>query len=218
MKIELKRNDVRKNFEVRDRLQTLVESNYNNRKYCEEVFGMFDIAFDEDYSDVVKFMGAKKGVLKTNYPVLAKIVRVFIGENLEFYSWERLSYDVAYYDIDLSCTYTLPEVEVLIKTGKVILLKTHKEIYCDKLYVEEVYSKEVDKFLPTLEKYDFTDVDKNGIDNNQLVFGMVRTSFDYEEARSELSKLEEAISLSNIENVSQDEKIKLKNKSIWTKK
>lgn len=184
---------------VRDRLQTLVDGNYDNRKYCEEIFGMFNVSFDEDYSDVLEFMSAKKGILKTEIPVLEVLSYVVGGEIGEYSSWTRLSYEVAHHDVDLEHIYSKEELEVLVKTGKVILLRAKK-----KAHTISIDTSMVDADLPTLENYDFNDIDKNGIDNNQLVIGMVRVNFGYKEARKALSNLNETllISLNNLKNES----------------
>lgn len=174
LSINYESNMIDLRIEKRNQLVDLIENNYNNRKYCEEVFNIFDIVFDEDYDDVITFMNSKKGIVRTNIPYHYK--RIQLTENVIEYvdTTFYMSYLVSHYDIDLNHVYSYEELEKLIKEGKVVLLESTpstKTLFDCKIVGDR-------KPLPTLEDYDFANIDNNGISNNNVVLGMVRSETD----------------------------------------
>ena len=59
------------------------------------------VSFEKDFSDVIEFLGAKKGVIRTTVPFL------YNG------GWTNLLYEIAYYELDLEHIYTTYELDML---------------------------------------------------------------------------------------------------------
>ena len=152
-----------------DKLQKLQDDNCSDIEYCENIFSMYEVRFDDDYMDVVKFMTAKKGTILTNIPFYYNGV------------WTFLSYDIAYYELDLEHVYIKEEIDFLAKSGKIVLLSS-------KPYISVDYQESFDGIngLDTIENYDFSNLNNNGLENNKLVISMIKNLFGY-------SKLEESI-------------------------
>ena len=120
------------------------------------------INFESDFSDVTKYLGAVKGTIMTNVPSL------YNG------NYTYLLYEIAYYELDLQHIYTTEELDMLVKSGKVVLLSSKPYICAtkdDKLKEESEYAKE---HLNTLENYSLNVFKRNGEVNNNLVLGMIK--------------------------------------------
>ena len=152
-----------------NKLQKLQDDNCNDIEYSRKIFSMYEVRIDDDYMDVVKFIGAKKGTILTNIPCYYNGV------------WTYLSYDIAYYELDLEHVYTKEEIDFLVKSGKIVLLSS-------KPYISVDYQESFDEIngLKTIEDYDFSNLDNNGIENNNLIISMIKTLFSH-------SKLKEII-------------------------
>lgn len=154
------------------RLEKLVEiekKNYYGEAYCQQIFSMYSITFDKDYKDVVDYISAKKGTIFTNIPYLYNGV------------WTYLSFDIAYYELDLEHTYIKEEIDMLLNKYKIMLLssKPYMPIPCqDNIENEER--------LSTIENYDFSNMNNNSRLNNRVVTNMINEHFDK-------SKLKESI-------------------------
>lgn len=152
-----------------NKLQKLQDDNCSDIEYCENIFSMYEVRFDDDYMDVVKFMNAKKGTILTNIPCYYNGV------------WTFMSYDIAYYELDLEHVYIKEEIDFLAKSGKIVLLSS-------KPYISVDYQESFDGIngLDTIENYDFSNLNNNGLENNNLVISMIKSLFGY-------SKLKESI-------------------------
>lgn len=120
------------------------------------------VSFEQDYSDVLEYLGGIKGTIITTVPYL------YNG------NYTYLLYEIAYYELDLQHIYTTEELDVLVKTGKVVLLSSKPYICAtkdDKLKEECEYAKE---HLNTLENYSLNNMKRNGEVNNNLVLGMIK--------------------------------------------
>ena len=120
------------------------------------------VSFEKDFSDVIEYLGAKKGVIKSTVPYLYNGV------------WTNLLYEIAYYELDLEHTYSIYELDALVKTGKIVLL-TSKPYIC---VSENKNTKEEDKYaeknLTTLNEYNSYMISRNSDANNNLVFEMLK--------------------------------------------
>lgn len=120
------------------------------------------VSFEKDFSDVIDFLGAKKGIINTTVPFL------YNG------SWTYLLYEIAYYELDLEHTYTTYELDTLVKTGKVVLLSS-RPYFCTK---ENENTREEDryaeKYLTTLNGYNSYMLSRNSEVNNKLVLEMLK--------------------------------------------
>lgn len=154
-----------------NKLQKLHDDNCSDIEYCENIFSMYEVRFDDDYKDVVKFMSAKKGTIFTNIPCYYNGV------------WTYLSYDIAYYELDLEHTYLKEEIKMLVKSGKIVLLTSKPYISVD---YQESFDKEINEQLDTIENYDYSNLNNNILESNYLVMSMLKCLFDY-------SKLKESI-------------------------
>lgn len=149
-----------------DKLKMLRDGDYSTREYCEKVFSMYDVTFDKGYMDVVNFLKAKKGRILTNIPCYCEGV------------WALLSYDIAYYELELQHTYTIDEINLLTEKGKMILLSAKP--YISVPYESEFYkdSNTAIEDLKTIEEYDFNDFDNNSTCNNNLMIDIIRSNFN----------------------------------------
>lgn len=124
------------------------------------------ISFEKDFSDVIEYLGAKKGIIKTTVPY------IYNG------NWTYLLYEIAYYELDLEHTYSIYELDVLVKTGKVVLLSS-RPYFCikenDTVRSEDKYAEEN---LKTLNEYNINFIKRNGSVNNTLVLGMLEKHKD----------------------------------------
>ena len=120
------------------------------------------VSFEKDFSDVIEYLGARKGTILTTVPCL------YNG------SYTYLLYEIAYYELDLEHIYTAYELNLLVKTGKVVLLSSKPYICAkeDKKIKEE--SEYAIEHLRTLENYDLRNFKANGEVNNNLVLGMIK--------------------------------------------
>lgn len=120
------------------------------------------VSFEKNFSDVIDFLGAKKGMINTTVPYL------YNG------SWTYLLYEIAYYELDLEHTYTTYELDTLVKTGKVVLLSS-RPYFCTK---ENENTREEDryaeKYLTTLSDYNSYMLSRNSEVNNKLVLEMLK--------------------------------------------
>ena len=120
------------------------------------------VSFEKDFSDVLEYLGAKKGTIRTTVPYL------YNGE------WTNLLYEIAYYELDLDYTYTKEELDMLTKTGKVVLLSS-KPYICVKeiegIKEEAIYAEEN---LTTLKEYNSYLLERNSKLNNELVLNMLK--------------------------------------------
>lgn len=154
-----------------NKLQKFKDDNCSDREYSRKIFSMYEVRFDDDYMDVVKFMCAKKGTILTNIP---------------FYhngGWSFLSYDIAYYELDLEHVYIKEEINFLAKSGKIVLLASKPYI---SVPYQESFDNETNEQLDTIENYDFSNLNNNGLESNNLVISMIKSLFGY-------SKLKESI-------------------------
>ena len=120
------------------------------------------VSFEKDFSDVTEYLGAKKGIIKTTAPFL------YNG------GWTNLLYEIAYYELDLEHVYTTYELDMLVKTGKVVLLSS-KPYICvkenDTIKEEGIY---VEENLTTLQEYNSYISGRNSKENNELVLNMLK--------------------------------------------
>jgi hypothetical protein len=120
------------------------------------------ISFEKDFSDVIEYLGAKKGIIKTTVPYLYNGI------------WTYLLYEIAYYELDLDHTYSIYELYQLVKTEKVVLLSS-RPYFCikenDKVKIEDRYAEEN---LKTLSEYSINFIKQNGNANNAVVLGMLQ--------------------------------------------
>ena len=154
-----------------NKLKKFKDDNCSDIEYCENIFSMYEVRFDDDYMDVVKFMGAKKGTILTNMPCCYNGV------------WTYLSYDIAYFELDLNHVYIEEEIKMLVKSGKIVLLTSKPYISVD---YQESFDKEINEQLDTIENYDFSNMNNNSRLNNRVVTNMINEHFDK-------SKLKESI-------------------------
>lgn len=154
-----------------NKLQKLQDDNCNDIEYSRKIFSMYEVRFDEGYMDVVKFMGAKKGTILTNIPCYYNGV------------WTFLSYDIAYYELDLEHVYIKEEIDFLVKSGKIVLLSSKPYVSVD---YQESFDNETNEQLDTIENYDFSNMNNNSRLNNRVVTNMINEHFDK-------SKLKESI-------------------------
>ena len=124
------------------------------------------ISFENGFSEVVEYLGAKKGIINTTVPYLSNGI------------WSNLLYEIAYYELDLEHTYSVSELDVLVKTGKVILLSSKPYICIQETDdTKEEYRYALDN-LTTLQNYNSYDLSKNSKENNELVLGMLKKHKD----------------------------------------
>ena len=120
------------------------------------------ISFEKDFSDILEHLGAKKGIIKSAVPYLYNGV------------WTNLLYEIAYYELDLEHTYSLLELDALVKTRKVVLLSSRPYI-CVK---ENSSTRKEDEYatqnLTTLEEYNSYNINWNSKENNGLVLEMLK--------------------------------------------
>lgn len=208
MKIELKKINDRRYFpnnemaieieskiidqEIKDleMLKDLVAGFYTSGKYVERLFELFDVSFDDDYSDILEFLNAKKGIIKTTIPYDNGEYRKNDDSTETWISrWTYLSYEVAHHDIDLDHVYTFEEVKTLVDDGKVVLLagKPYKDVLYQ--YDYQQTSNEARKALSTIEDYSFDNIYVNSIQNNSVVIPMVISKYGTEALRNILSDM-----------------------------
>lgn len=165
-------------------LEKLRDEDISDIEFCKKIFSMYEIKFDKDYMDVVKYLNAKKGVILTNIPYYCN------G------TWTLLSYDIAYYELDLEHVYIEEEVRSLVKGEKILLLSS-------KPYISTTYEDTFNRNLTlrnqlmTLEDYDFINLSNNGIENNMMVVSIIKNLFKVhklkEDIESERNKLLEML-------------------------
>ena len=131
------------------------------------------ISFEKDFSDVIEYLGAKKGIIKTTVPYLYNGI------------WTYLLYEIAYYELDLNHIYSTFELDALVKTGKVVLLSSKPYICAEKSEILKEECEYAKEHLNTLENYNLYKYKKNGEINNNLVLGMIKK---YSEVLSEKCK------------------------------
>lgn len=120
------------------------------------------VSFEKDFSDVIDFLGAKKGMINTTVPFL------YNG------TWTYLLYEIAYYELDLEHTYTTYELDTLVKTGKVVLLSS-KPYFCTKETDDTKKENEYAELnLTTLKEYNSYMIGRNSEVNNTLVLDMLK--------------------------------------------
>ena len=120
------------------------------------------VSFEKDFSDVIDYLGSKKGIIRTTVPYL------YNGQ------WTYLLYEIAYYELDLEHVYSIYELDALVKTGKIVLLSS-RPYFCikpnEKTEEEDKYAEEN---LTTLEEYNSYMIKRNSEVNNNLVLGMLK--------------------------------------------
>ena len=120
------------------------------------------VTFEKDFSDVIEYLGARKGIIKTSVPFL------YNG------GWTNLLYEIAYFELDLDHVYNTQELDALVKTGKVVLLSS-KPYICiqetDNLIKETKFAEEN---LTTLQEYNSYVMARNSDINNNLVLNMLK--------------------------------------------
>ena len=120
------------------------------------------VSFEKDFSDVIDFLGAKKGMINTTVPYL------YNG------TWTYLLYEIAYYELDLEHTYTTYELDTLVKTGKVVLLSS-RPYFCTKETNDTKKENEYAELnLTTLKEYNSYMIGRNSEVNNTLVLDMLK--------------------------------------------
>jgi len=120
------------------------------------------VTFEKDFSDVIEYLGARKGIIKTSVPYL------YNG------GWTNLMYEIAYYELDLEHVYSTYELNSLVKLGKVVLLSS-KPYICVKEtenILEE--TKFAEENLTTLQEYNSYVMARNSDTNNNLVLNMLK--------------------------------------------
>ena len=131
------------------------------------------ISFEKDYSDVLEYLGGIKGTIITTVPYL------YNG------NYTYLLYEIAYYELDLHHIYTTEELDMLVKSGKVVLLSSKPYICAEKSEILKEECEYAKEHLNTLENYNLYKYKKNGETNNNLVLGMIKK---YSEVLSEKCK------------------------------
>ena len=144
-----------------NKLQKLYDNNCSDREYCENIFSMYEVRFDDDYMDIVDYISAKKGTIFTNIPYLYNGV------------WTFLSYDIAYYELDLEHTYIKEEIDMLLNKYKIMLLSSRP-------YMPIPYQDNFENVtrLSTIEDYDFSNMSNNSRLNNRIVIDMINEIFN----------------------------------------
>lgn len=120
------------------------------------------VGFEKDFSDVVEYLGAKKGIIRTTVPFL------YNGE------WANLLYEIAYYELDLDHVYTTYELDMLVKTGKVVLLSSKPYICVKETERIKEENKYAEENLTTLQEYNSYISGRNSKVNNELVLNMLK--------------------------------------------
>lgn len=128
------------------------------------------VSFEKDFSDVVDYLGSKKGVIRTTVPFL------YNG------GWTNVLYEIAYYELDLDHTYTTYEIGMLVKTGKVVLLSSRPYICVKESRGIKEENKYAEENLTTLQEYNSYISGRNSKENNELVLNMLKK---YNEVLSE---------------------------------
>ncbi len=145
-------------------LEKLRDGNISDIEFCKKIFSMYEIKFDKDYTDVIKYLNAKKGIILTNVPHYCN------G------AWTLLSYEIAYYELDLEHVYIEEEVSSLVKGEKILLLSS-------KPYISTTYEDSFNRNialrnqLRTLEDYDFSNLSNNEIENNKMIVSIIKNLF-----------------------------------------
>lgn len=120
------------------------------------------VSFEKDFSDVINYLGSKKGVIKTTVPYLYNA------------KWTNLTYEIAYYELDLEHIYSTEELGVLVKTGKVILLSSKPYFCVDETAEMKNELKFAEEHLTTLQEYNSYLIGRNSKENNNLVLDMLK--------------------------------------------
>lgn len=113
------------------------------------------INFDNNFNDVLEFLGSKIGRINTN------IGSIYYG----YITY--MSYVIAYYELDLNHFYTKEEVKMLVDTNKIVLLDSKPYMVLDSGEID------TDKSFTTLKEYDFKNKENNSENNNKLVLEML---------------------------------------------
>ena len=137
-----------------NKLQKLQDDNCNDIEYSRKIFSMYEVRFDE-------------GNISCYYNGV----------------WTFLSYDIAYYELDLEHVYIKEEIDFLVKSGKIVLLSSKPYVSVD---YQESFENETNEQLDTIENYDFSNMNNNSRLNNRVVTNMINEHFDK-------SKLKESI-------------------------
>lgn len=120
------------------------------------------ISFEKDFSDVIEHLGARKGMIYTTIPGFKDGI------------YTNLSYVIAYYELDLNHVYSSLELDMLVKSGKIILLSSSPYMCVDEKDIPFEDLKYSDNGLTTLQEYNYKNKNKNSDANNKLVLEMLK--------------------------------------------
>jgi len=194
MSIDIESKFIDLEIERREKLKDLVEGCYNKSKYVERIFELFDVSFDEDYKDIVEYTGLKKGIIKTTIPYdNGEYTYNEDGTKNRINRWTYLSYEVVHQDIDLDHIYTFEEVKTLISERKVILLSSKPYEDTNYEFGYQQTSNDAKRELTTIKDYNFENIYKNGLYNNEVVIGMIRSKYDIDTLKCMLSEFNEEL-------------------------
>lgn len=180
MAIKIQSNILDDELKNLDKLSELVEGNINNGKFAQGLFDLFHVSFADDFSDVLEFLKAEKGTIKTSIPYDNGMYRkTEVNTETWINRWTNLEYEVAYQgEIDLDHVYSYDEIKSLVAERKIVLLSSRPYKNVSYQYGYQQISNDAKKELTTIENYDFDNIYKNGLYNNEVVIPMVRSIYD----------------------------------------